>query len=133
MSTQTDNADMAFGDHKSHAVKVGDDGINRCECGEEWPDVVGQSHLDALLKEEPKMAETVTYDNVGMLATSRCDRCGGQAYVEALMHKGSLLFCSHHATQYEDKLKRTAVTIVDHRPFLLAQEGRLRDAASAAK
>jgi len=73
------------------------------------------------------MAEVMEYDNVGMLATSRCDRCGGQAYVEVLLGSGSaLLFCAHHYTEGEGKLRGLDATIADHRQFLVAEEGRLK-------
>lgn len=80
-------------------------------------------------------AEIIVYDNVGMLATSRCDRCGGQAYVEVLLHdsKASLLFCAHHASLHWMKLLSLNCTISDHRPFLMTQEGRPRDAAAAPR
>jgi hypothetical protein len=61
-----------------------------------------------------------------MLATSRCDRCGGQAYVEVALTGGtSLLFCSHHATAHWDKLVSMHARISDHRLFLRAQESRV--------
>jgi hypothetical protein len=44
-------------------------------------------------------------------ATYRCDRCGAQAYIKAVLRtpknageKGELFWCSHHAHQYEAKL-----------------------------
>lgn len=33
-----------------------------------------------------------------LTAADRCDRCGAQAYVRAVLHSGGeLLFCGHHA------------------------------------
>lgn len=75
-------------------------------------------------------------DNAPMSTIHRCDRCGGQAYVEVLVNenKSALLFCAHHARQHESVLFLIpGAVIFDHRPYLLAQEGRQRDAASAAK
>ena len=44
----------------------------------------------------------------------RCDRCGAQAYVQVELVEGAeLLFCAHHARQYEDKLREVAILIVD--------------------
>jgi hypothetical protein len=83
----------------------------------------------------PKVKITVI-DNAPMSAIHRCDRCGGQAYVEVLIdeNKSALLFCAHHAREHEEALFSTpGAVIFDHRPYLLAQEGRQRDAASAAK
>lgn len=47
-------------------------------------------------------------------ALDRCDRCGAQAYVLVTVNGGfELLFCGHHWREHEDKLKETAVRIVD--------------------
>ena len=72
------------------------------------------------------------YPGVGMLATSRCDKCGGQAYVEATLKGGSLLFCAHHGTANWDKLVGLKAKIADHRKFLLKQEGHESKVPAAA-
>ena len=33
-------------------------------------------------------------------AMDRCDRCGAQAYMRAMLEGGELLFCGHHGNQY---------------------------------
>lgn len=40
-------------------------------------------------------------------ALDRCDRCGAQAYVRAVLAStgGELLFCAHHARAVEPKLR----------------------------
>ncbi len=38
----------------------------------------------------------------------RCDSCGAQAYVRAMLDGSELLFCGHHAKQHEPKLKPMA-------------------------
>ena len=44
----------------------------------------------------------------------RCDRCGAQAYVWALLPNGlELLFCAHHNRQHSSALTRVAVGILD--------------------
>ena len=44
----------------------------------------------------------------------RCDRCGAQAYVQVELFQGAeLLFCGHHARQYEVKLREVAIVIHD--------------------
>ena len=48
-----------------------------------------------------------------MTAADRCDRCGAQAYVRVRLITGELHFCAHHAKQFEPKLKKVAVEIVD--------------------
>jgi hypothetical protein len=46
-------------------------------------------------------------------ALDRCDRCGAQAFVRALLTTGDLLFCAHHGRQYGDVLAATAMLIED--------------------
>ncbi len=47
-------------------------------------------------------------------AVDRCDRCGAQAYVRAVLPSGSeLLFCAHHARKHNDALRGAAVEIQD--------------------
>jgi hypothetical protein len=68
-------------------------------------------------------AEVITYDNTGMDAVHRCDRCGAQAFVEvALNTGGTLLFCAHHADEHEDKIMALDAVVADHRPFLTAAQ-----------
>lgn len=40
-------------------------------------------------------------------ALDRCDRCGAQAYVRAVLEStgGELLFCAHHARAVEENLR----------------------------
>ena len=54
-------------------------------------------------------AETST-----LTAQDRCDRCGAQAYVRAVLPGGGdLLFCRHHARTHGTKLREAAVEIHD--------------------
>ena len=39
----------------------------------------------------------------------RSDACGAQAYVRVQLSAGELLFCAHHATRHEEKLRQQAV------------------------
>jgi hypothetical protein len=41
----------------------------------------------------------------------RCDRCGVQAQVRAVLPSGDLLFCGHHARQHAEALARVAVLV----------------------
>ena len=34
----------------------------------------------------------------------RCDRCGAQAVVRAILTNGLLLFCNHHGNKYRHQL-----------------------------
>jgi hypothetical protein len=42
-------------------------------------------------------------------ALDRCDRCGAQAHVRAVMDHGDLLFCRHHGRAHWDALDRDAL------------------------
>lgn len=44
----------------------------------------------------------------------RCDRCGAQAYIRAVLASGGeLLFCAHHGRAHEAKLRELAAGIHD--------------------
>ena len=56
-----------------------------------------------------------------LTAQDRCDRCGAQAYLRAVMPGGGdLLFCRHHAREHGDKLRQVAVTVTDETERLTA-------------
>ena len=49
-----------------------------------------------------------------LTAVDRCDRCGAQAYVRALLPNGlELLFCAHHNRRHSSALMKIAVDIRD--------------------
>lgn len=49
-----------------------------------------------------------------LTAVDRCDRCGAQAYVRAVLGSGSdLLFCAHHWRENEAGLRDAAAEIHD--------------------
>lgn len=48
----------------------------------------------------------------------RCDSCGAQAYVAAEIGGSELLFCAHHATQFEPKIRAVASSWHDERSKL---------------
>jgi len=69
---------------------------------------------------------TPTIDVSPLTATDRCDRCGAQAYVRTVLAGGSeLLFCNHHWTENEARLREIAVSIQD-------ETGRLSDVPATA-
>jgi len=60
------------------------------------------------------MSEQVMLESVPLNALDRCDRCGAQAYVRAvLLNGGVLTFCAHHGKEYAEKLKVVAAKIID--------------------
>ena len=53
-------------------------------------------------------------DTPALTAAERCDRCGAQAYVRALLASGGeLLFCAHHGREHADKLRQLSAEIHD--------------------
>jgi hypothetical protein len=60
------------------------------------------------------MTEQVILEATPLNALDRCDRCGAQAYVRAvLLNGGELLFCGHHGKEYAEKLKSVSSAIQD--------------------
>lgn len=55
-----------------------------------------------------------TIERPPLTAFDRCDRCGAQAQVRAVLPGGGeLLFCGHHARKHEDRLRKITVSFVD--------------------
>lgn len=60
------------------------------------------------------MNQMNTLEHAPLTAQDRCDRCGAQAYVRAVLASGGeLIFCSHHNREFADGLKAAAVAIHD--------------------
>lgn len=57
-------------------------------------------------------------------AKDRCDTCGAQAYVEAGVKTGILLFCSHHANTARPKMEATGVLVKWYSEVGRMQENR---------
>ena len=56
-----------------------------------------------------------------MTAVDRCDRCGAQAFIKAVMSGGlELRFCAHHGNEHLPKLKEVADEVIDETPRLHA-------------
>ncbi len=66
-------------------------------------------------RDREQESETADGSLAGALtAMDRCDRCGAQAYVRALLPNGlELLFCAHHNRQHSSALTKIAVGIHD--------------------
>lgn len=58
-------------------------------------------------------------------ATDRCDSCGAQAYIRAVLPDGELVFCGHHGRKHEAKLRPLTVEWHD-------ETGRLAEESAAA-
>lgn len=56
---------------------------------------------------------TPTMTPVPPTAHDRCDRCGARGMVRIILAGGGeLVFCSHHAREYDTKLREIAVQMV---------------------
>ena len=62
------------------------------------------------------MTEQLILETTPLNAVDRCDRCGAQAYVRAVMlNGGELLFCGHHAKEKSTALLSQSIDLFD--PF----------------
>lgn len=72
----------------------------------------------------PQLALTATRPT--LTGAHRCDACGARAYVQVefawwadetqiVANTGDLLFCGHHGTKYEAKLREVGFNFVDER------------------
>lgn len=69
---------------------------------------------------ETSMTEQMILEPTPLNAVDRCDRCGAQAYVRAiLLNGGELLFCGHHAKEYAAGLKPVVAKIQDETSKLI--------------
>ena len=69
---------------------------------------------------ERDMTDQLLLESVPLNALDRCDRCGAQAYVRAvLLNGGELMFCAHHGKEYAEKLKTVAAKIQDETEKLI--------------
>jgi hypothetical protein len=58
------------------------------------------------------MTEELTIAPLALV--DRCDRCGAQAFVRAILPSGrELLFCGHHAKEYSVGLQSASASIRD--------------------
>ena len=60
------------------------------------------------------MSITAVAEPAALTRSDRCDRCGAQAYVRAVLHSGGALqFCAHHAREHGEKLREVAEHVQD--------------------
>jgi ribosomal protein S14 len=53
-----------------------------------------------------EVTATLSADRPELTTADRCDRCGAQAYVRAILPSGGeLLFCRHHARAHAERLR----------------------------
>lgn len=68
---------------------------------------------------EPKMHDRTPRRK--LTAKDRCDQCGAAAWAAAEIAGTDLLFCAHHFTEHEERLRALTDIILDERPFLWAE------------
>lgn len=57
---------------------------------------------------------TATMEAGTVTALDRCDYCGAQAYIKAILPSGGeLLFCAHHGRKNIEMLKECGAEIID--------------------
>nr|MBS1901898.1 hypothetical protein [Actinomycetota bacterium] len=61
----------------------------------------------------------IATDRKPLDAHDRCDACGAQAYLAAVVNGTELLYCGHHANKYEENLFPAASSWHDERASLL--------------
>ena len=67
---------------------------------------------------------TALLETPALTAEERCDRCGAQAYVRAVLPGGAeLLFCAHHGREHSEKLREVAVEVQDETSRLTGESG----------
>lgn len=69
---------------------------------------------------EQETTETTLDPRRALTGLDRCDSCNAQAYVRAVLGDSELLFCAHHGTKHEEKLKPLASVWHDERDRLTA-------------
>jgi len=85
-----------------------------------WFDVLLMTPTDGEM-----MSSQITMEQTPLNSLDRCDRCGAQAYVRAiLLSGGQLLFCAHHAKTYAQGLKPVVATIQDESENLVAKAAK---------
>ncbi|QPL04538.1 MULTISPECIES: DUF7455 domain-containing protein [Actinomyces] len=72
------------------------------------PDIAAEATVPA--ESEVTVAGTIERP---LTTADRCDACGAQAFVRAVLTSGQLLLCGHHARAHMPALKRQALYIQD--------------------
>ena len=77
-------------------------------------DVIPNCERLVVQRNGENMTDQLILETTPLNAVDRCDRCGAQAYVRAvLLSGGELLFCGHHGKEYAEKLKQVSAKIQD--------------------
>ena len=81
--------------------------------------------MDGETDQEQLMSDQITMEQTPLNSLDRCDRCGAQAYVRALLASGGeLTFCAHHGKEYAEGLKTVAARIQDETDRLVESQAK---------
>lgn len=58
--------------------------------------------------------------------SDRCDRCGAQAYLKAILGESELMFCGHHGPEAYLGLIVSQFEIIDERYRILERKDRVK-------
>jgi hypothetical protein len=98
-------------------ISICQQGINNT-----WFDVTYAKGPTWVLRKGSPMTEQLILETTPLNAVDRCDRCGAQAYVRAvLLSGGELLFCGHHGKEYSAGLKSVVARIQDETSKLIQE------------
>jgi len=87
-----------------------------------WFDVTYDEDPTWVACKESTMTEQMILETTPLNAVDRCDRCGAQAYVRAvLLSGGELMFCGHHGKEYSAGLKSIVAQIQDETSKLIQE------------
>ena len=92
--------------------RVGNTGVHPGAVQEADPHIAGPCGRERV---RTQMTETLTTTPAAddLVVPLHCDRCGALAKVRVVLASGSdLVFCGHHAREYESKLRDIAVDII---------------------
>lgn len=55
-----------------------------------------------------------------LTARDRCDACGAQAYIAAIVNGSELLYCAHHGRRFAPRLRPLATSWIDETQRLIS-------------
>ena len=89
-------------------------------CSQLFPDNTNSGTIDYLSLDWgiTMVVQVLEKNELTLLATDRCDRCGSRAYLVAMKGKFELMFCAHHGTEFVTGLKSDGWDIHDERDVL---------------
>ena len=85
------------------------------KCNKEYNISIMQNPTTEGNEMESVIVEEIDITSDTMNSSDRCDYCGAQAYIWVNGIAGDLLFCGHHFSKNEDKIRSYAFEVIDER------------------